>query len=206
MGKIRFFIRESWLLIVALFLFGLLIAATNAALSPRIEQNRKEKMRALMRTLFGKAESFELVLDDARLETKSGETIRADIYKALDGEGNTEGFAFTGEGKGFADVIKLVIGLGPECDKLRGFKVLVSNETPGFGSKISEDYYCSQFEDAPAGGLELVRSGDAEEIDRKIVAISGATISSRAVVDIFNKYIGAVKERLVKEGLTGNGG
>ena len=40
MNKIRYFVEQSWLLIVASFCFGLLIAVTNAGLLPRIIQNK----------------------------------------------------------------------------------------------------------------------------------------------------------------------
>ncbi|MHC4216649.1 MAG: hypothetical protein ACYSWP_25160 [Planctomycetota bacterium] len=39
-------------------------------------------------------------------------------------------------------------------------------------------------------------------IDTEIIAISGATVSSEAVVKTFNMYIEVVKEQLQKKGLT----
>jgi Na+-translocating ferredoxin:NAD+ oxidoreductase RnfG subunit len=80
--------------------------------------------------------------------------------------------------------------------------VLASNETPGFGDKIKKDYLGRQFEGAPAGRLELVKTGDEGKIDSEIVAISGATVSSEAVVKTFNTYIGKVKEQLQAKGMT----
>ena len=46
MVKIKHFIQQSWLLIISSFLFGLLIAIANAAWSPRIEQNKIDKLNA----------------------------------------------------------------------------------------------------------------------------------------------------------------
>ena len=83
--------------------------------------------------------------------------------------------------------------------------MLSSNETPGFGDQIKLDYYRDQFKDAPATKLELVKTGNAERIDSEIVAITGATISSQAVVDILNNYIGQVKKQLSAKGLIGDG-
>ena len=51
MLKIKHFIEQSWLLIVASFFFGLLIAITNATWSPRIIQNEKDKLNNLMKRL-----------------------------------------------------------------------------------------------------------------------------------------------------------
>ena len=131
--------------------------------------------------------------------------LRTDIYEAFDSNGIGVGFAFVAEGPGFQDKIKLVIAVDRKCEKFFGFKVLSSNETPGFGSKIKEKFFGEQFQGAPAGKMELVKTGEANTIDSEIVAITGATVSSEAVVKIFNKYTDKIKERLQTEGLIGNG-
>ena len=180
---------------MASFCFGLLIAVTDSALSQRIEQNQQNKLYSLMRTLITTADNFEKIELD---ETTT-------VFKALDSDKGISGFAFIAAGAGFADKIELVIAVDGNFEKLFGFKVLASNETPGFGSKISEDFFDNQFAGAPAEIFELVRSGNEEEIDSRIVAISGATVSSEAVVKIFNAYIDKVKKQLQAKGLIGNG-
>jgi len=202
MSKIKHFFEQSWLLIVSSFFFGLLIAVTNAAWSGRILQNEIDKRNDLMRALITDANSFDVAVEAAQIPSQEGKVIKTDIYRALDSSGKTLGFAFIAVGSGFADKIKLVIAVDAKCEKFFGFKVLASNETPGFGDKIKEDYLGSQFKGAPAGELELVKTGDAKKIDLEIVAISGATVSSEAVVKTFNTYIGDVKEQLQKKGLT----
>ena len=47
MGSIKHFLEQSWLLIVASFFFGLLIAVTNASLAARIAWNATAKLNAL---------------------------------------------------------------------------------------------------------------------------------------------------------------
>jgi electron transport complex protein RnfG len=199
-SKIRHFIEQSWLLIVSSFCFGLLIAIASAAWSPRIEQNEREKRNGLMRQLIKDANSFEVAAEGVEVPAKKGKPTRTDIYKAVDGEGKSVGFAFIAVGSGFADKIKLVIAVDGRCEKFFGFKVLASNETPGFGDKIKEYYLGNQFKGVPAGKLELVKTGDDKKIDSEIVAISGATVSSQAVVDIFNAYIEKIREHLQTKG------
>ena len=87
------------------------------------------------------------------------------------------------------------------CDKFLGFDVLASNETPGFGSRIKEKSFRAQFIMAPADTLELIKSGDTKKIDDEIVTITGATISSQAVVKIFNDHIEELKSILKEKGL-----
>ncbi len=200
MLKIKHFIQQSWLLIAASFLFGLLIAVTNAGLDERIKQNEKDKLNDLMKALVTDANDFKIEIEGVQIPGKRGRVTETDIYKVLDDDGNRIGFAFVAVGPGFADKIKLVIAVDDRCEKFFGFKVLSSNETPGFGDKIKEDYLGEQFKGAPAGELELVKAGKVEEVDSKIVAISGATVSSEAVVKIFNTYIDRVREQLQAKG------
>jgi electron transport complex protein RnfG len=90
-------------------------------------------------------------------------------------------------------------------EKLAGFDVLASNETPGFGDKINKDFFRSQFIGAPAVKLEMAKAGDDKKIDAEIIAITGATVSSDAVVTILNNYIGQVKKHIKEKGLIENG-
>jgi len=205
MGKITHFIEQSWLLIVSAFFFGLLIAITNAGLSPRIEQNERDKLFKLMGGLIADANSFEVSLEGVEIPGRKGKVLKTDIYKAVDKAGVNAGFAYVAIGAGFADKIKLVIAVDGKCEKFFGFRVLSSNETPGFGSKIKEEFFSDQFKDAPAGEIKLVKAGDAGKIDTDIVTISGATVSSEAVVKIFNTYTDSIKKQLTAKGLLADG-
>ena len=211
MLKIKYFFQQSWLLIVSSFAFGLLIAVTNASLDSQIKQNEKDKLNDLMRSLIVDANDFQIAIEQAEIPGDKGRLETTDVYKALDDNSAVIGFAFVGVGSGFADKIKLVIAVDGECEKFFGFKVLSSNETPGFGSKIADDdpeSFADQFKGAPAQEVELIKTGKLEvirKIDSQIVAISGATVSSEAVVKIFNTYIVKIKEQLQQQELIGDG-
>ncbi len=201
MLKIKFFFQQSWLLLVSSFCFGLLIAVANSAWLPIIEQNKKDKFDNLMRGLITDANTFEIVIEKLEIPVQKGRVEKTNVYKALDSQGKILGFAFVAAGSGFADKIELVIAVDQKCEKFLGFKTLSCNETPGFGSKIKEDFFSGQFKSAPAEKLELVKAGNPQEVDNKIVAISGATVTSTAVVNMFNIYIDKVKQELQKKGL-----
>jgi electron transport complex protein RnfG len=196
MSKITHFIQQSWLLIVAAFFFGLLIAVTNAAWQPRIIQNEENKLDNLMAGLITTAQNFEIAEKQIELKGEKGKIIKTDIYKALGADDEILGFAFVASGAGFADKIKLVVAVNQNFENFFGFKVLASNETPGFGSKIKEEFFANQFEKAPAKKLILTKTGDDQQIDDQIVAISGATVSSEAVVKIINNFITQIKDKM----------
>lgn len=197
------FIQQSWLLIVSAFFFGLALAIANAAWAPMIEQNRINKLNHLMDGLL-KAKTFQLTLEDIEVDLGKGRTAKSDIYKALAADGTCIGWAFDCEGAGFADKIELIVATDENFLKLAGFDVLASNETPGFGDRIKLDYFRSQFAGAPAGKLELIRTGDDKKIDSRIVAVTGATVSSEAVVKIINNCIEQIKSQMKTKGLLSN--
>jgi Na+-translocating ferredoxin:NAD+ oxidoreductase subunit G len=200
-NPVMLFFRESWLLIVCSFVFGLLLAGINAAWQPRIEQNKREKINSALKTLIPQAQDFEQVWTDREIVLEdTGKTQKVQLFKAVEGS-DTVGWAFTSVGSGYADKIELMIAVDADFEKILAYKVLFSNETSGFGDKIKNDYYKDQFEGAPAGTLELLKLGDEKVIDDKIIAISGATISSEAVVSIINSYNSAIKAVMKEKGL-----
>ncbi len=205
MNRIKYFMQESWLLIVASFFFGLLIAVTSSGLSPRIRQNEINKRNRLVSALLPEAKDFVPLDEQLEIQSPRGKPENIDIYKAVSEANECVGWSFEAVGSGFADKIKLVIALDKNLEKIAGFDVLASNETPGFGDRIKTDYYRDQYKGAPAGELKLVTVGEPGKIDSEIVAISGATISSEAVVEIVSNYVTQVKEQMQKKGIIGNG-
>jgi electron transport complex protein RnfG len=203
-NKIRHFIEQSWLLIVTSFFFGLLIAVTNAGLSPRIEQNKINKRNRLVGALLPEAENFVPLDTPVEVETVRGKKEAVQVYRAMSAAGQCVGWSFNASGPGFQDKIELVVAVDASFEKLAGFNVLSSNETPGFGDQIKGDYYRDQYKGAPAGELKLVTVGDPKKIDSEIVAITGATISSEAVVEIISRFVTQIKEQMQKKGLIGN--
>jgi electron transport complex protein RnfG len=200
-SKVKYFVEQSWLLIVASFCFGLLIAGTNRALSKKIEQNKAEKVNRLVRSLLPDAEHFTLLDTEFEIKSLHGEKQGVAVYEAASQSGERVGYNFNAAGSGFADKIELVVAVDKDFAKLKGFEVLASNETPNFGDQIKLPYFRDQFAGAPAQELKLVRTGDVRQIDSEIIAITGATVSSEAVVEIINNALTQIKNQMQKAGL-----
>ena len=202
-NPVLFYLMQSWLLMVCAIVFGCLLAGFKTLCQPYIIQNEIKKFNELAGGLLSGAEQFETVLEDVPVDIGKGKTYNVEVKKGIDANGNLIGWAFVCEGPGFADKIKLVVGVDAPFEKIAGFGVLSSFETPGFGDqiKVKDGYFQSQFKGAPAGELELTKVGDDTVIDDKIVSITGATVTSEAVVKIFNTFIEPVKEAMQKQGI-----
>ncbi len=202
-NPILFFLQESWLLMAAAIVFGSLLASLNAAWQPKIVQNEIDKFDTLAGRLLAGAESFESVPEVVPVNIGKGKTYSVEVKKGIDANGKTVGWAFVCEGAGFADKIKLVVATDAAFETLAGFGVLSSFETPGFGDKINivDGFYQSQFKGTPVAELELTKIGDPEKVDNQIVSITGATVTSEAVVNIFNTFLLPIKEAMRSDGL-----
>jgi len=205
MTKIKYFIQQSWLLIVSSFCFGLLIAVTDAALAAKIEHNKADKLNRLTVALLPDAKHFEQLDEEIEVELARGKKEKVKVYKAVSQAGECIGWSFNATGQGFADKIEMVIAVDKDFQKIAGFDVLACNETPGFGNRIKTPYYRNQFAGAPTSELKLVKTGDTRKVDSDIVAITGATVSSEAVVQILNTFMTQIKNRMQEKGLIGNG-
>jgi len=204
--KVKHFFEQSWLLIVSSFFFGLLIAVANATWQDKILQNEEDKFNDLVVQMIPDANTTEIAMADVGIESGKGKKRTTSVRKVLASDGGCVGWAFVCEGSGFADKIKLVLTVDAAFEKLKGYGVLSSNETPGFGDRIKESYYRDQFAGSPTTELVLTKLGDStDNTDSKIVAISGATVSSEAVITIVNTFLGQVKTQMQEKGLIGNG-
>ena len=203
MLSFKYFMKQSWLLIICSFCFGLLIAVTNAGLAPRIERNRIEKLNHLAGALLPEADSFIEIKEPIEIQLK-GKKKDVTIYQAKTGD-NVIGWYFTASGSGFVDKIELVIAVDKDFTKLAGFDVLACNETPRVGDRIKNDWFKGQFNNAPVGNFVLKNFGKPKVIDSEIISISGATYSSGYVVEIINNFLEPIKNKMLEKGLIING-
>jgi electron transport complex protein RnfG len=180
---------------------GLAVVGIFLLTQPRIERNRAEALEAaIFRVLRGASSRAAFVRRDGDL-VRRGEAAGAApagsiVYAGYDEDGALLGFAIPAEGPGFQDTIKLIYGYDPDARRVVGMEVLESRETPGLGDKIlKDDAFLENFRDlAVAPEVVVVKGGRSR--DNEVDAISGATISSKAVVRIINDANGRWLEPL----------
>jgi len=115
------------------------------------------------------------------------------IWVGRDDAGVPIGVAAVAGEAGFQDIIRLIFGYDPATERVVGMKVLESKETPGLGDKIEKDsLFVAEFDDV-AVPLVGVKAGKATGAEGEIDMITGATISSEAIVRIINNRLAAVE-------------
>jgi electron transport complex protein RnfG len=180
---------------------GVALVGIFVVTEPMIERNRAEALEAaIYEVLPGARSRAAFVLragEFTPFESTAGRLPdeRA-VYAGYDEAGTPVGFAIPAEGPGFQDTIKLIYGYDPAQQRVVGMMVLESRETPGLGDKIIKDEsFVSAFRNlAVTPPIVAVKRGRSQE--NEVDAISGATISSLAVVRIINEANGRWLSRL----------
>ena len=173
-------------------LAGLLVVAVFSVTLHPIEAHKAEVLRRAVSEVLNDPERYETLYATAQgvFESPPGGGAEK-IYVGLNAQGLTTGVAIKAGAPGFQDIITLIYGFDPATGHLLGMKVLESRETPGLGDRIEkDDTFVAQFAQV-APPLTAVKraTGAVGEID----AISGATISSRAIVRIINQSLARLR-------------
>jgi electron transport complex protein RnfG len=118
------------------------------------------------------------------------------VYVGYDRAGKRIGFAIPAKGPGFQDDMRLIFGFDPANEQLIGMKVVEERETPGIGDRIEKDVEFVKEFTGPRAPIEGVKPGRGQGNAHAVDTITGATISSRAVIAIINKRVQALAPAL----------
>lgn len=125
-----------------------------------------------------------------------------DIYKIFNKEKILLGYIFLAEGQGYQGTIKIICGIAPDLEQLLGIEIIESTETPGLGAKIAGKDFKAQFINLKIlPQISCTKSKPQD--DNQIQAITGATISSKSVVNILNKRIDQIRNQIRKSDESG---
>jgi electron transport complex protein RnfG len=179
-------------LAVAGALAGLLIVLVNQHTKPLIDKYKAEQLQKAVYEVLPGVERYKTwyLVDNAlsfSLPEGAKESEYKRIYVGYDSGGQIKGVAISRGESGFQDVVQIIFGFDPATGKLSGMKVLDSKETPGLGDKIFKDQaFVDQFYAGPETPLVGVKAGAGKGQPNEIDTITGATISSKVVIDIIN--------------------
>lgn len=165
-------------LVIGLGLAGFFIFA-----EPRIEINRLIAEKKAIFSVIDGAADYKIVEKEI---TVDGKLKQVKYFEGTDKGGNTVGYAYLTQAPGYSAAVKIMMGLNIDQKRLLTYTVVEHIETPGLGTKMEEPPFQDQFT-----GLHLLpkvtyiknRKSDKNNV---ITAISGATITSKAVVNAIN--------------------
>lgn len=170
----------SAVLLVISLVVALLLAFTNTITKDKIAENTLKEQNEAKQQVMPKASGF------VDFEYSSG-SVKA-VYQAVSGE-QMVGWCVSVAPSGYGGAIDMMVGINPDMS-VSGIKVVSNSETAGLGAKCTDEDFSGQFAGKTAP-LSVIKNGNAA--DNEIVAITGATVTSKAVTQGVNDAIEAVR-------------
>lgn len=158
------------------FISSSLLAFVNDVTEEKIAGQKEKEMNLGLKEIMPQGDNFKPYLENQEIK----------YYSAYDNKDKLIGFVLKSAAKGYSSDVEVLTGLNLNLEIIK-VKILSQNETPGLGNRITEAQFISQF-----AGKNLESFG-------QIQAITGATISSRTVIDSVKSKISQLKEELTKE-------
>lgn len=179
-SEIFLIIKNTLILFAITAVAGMLLSVVNSlTLEPIAAQKIIQRDKALQSVLPNAAfEKIEMV------SPENYERI-TDVFEAKKEDGSPAGYAFMLTNKGYGGAVVLVAGIDAE-GKVSGIDVVTHSETPGLGANADKDKFKDSLKGKLAETLTVVKgSNEGQNVD----ALSGATITTVAVVDAVNEAI-----------------
>lgn len=181
-------IKLGVVLLLVTAIAGGILAGVNSVTGPVIaEREKMESLSAILELFPDANDSVEY--DEAQVaEVAASNPGITEITQVLS-DGEVLGYAITVVSGGYAGDIRTLVGVDSE-GVLSGIKVLVMSETAGLGSRIVDDpAFAESFQGKGAGGS--VTPAGAGAGDDEVMMLSGATVSTNAVVKGVNEALDA---------------
>ena len=180
MKKFKEYAAPTIVLFVICVVAAFLLAVTNKVTAPAIADVNAQNEAKARAVVFTDAASF-------------GEAVKTDapcvdsVVPALDASGNTIGYVVTSyDEKGYGGRISIMTGVDSE-GKVTGVSILDMSETAGLGANAKRDSFREQF----IGKIKGITVSKDEAGENAIDALTGATVTSRAVTRAVNAAIEA---------------
>jgi electron transport complex protein RnfG len=166
-------IKMTSFLAVVSFAAGIGLSLTNYVTDPIIKKEKVESYKTSLKEVMPNADDYKT--GDNRVDF-----LRQTKFIAVSKDNKITGEIFVMEEKGYGGKVKVLVGINNDKE-VTGIKILEHKETPGLGSLAEspekmpgKDFsFLEQFK-----GRKL---SDKWEVKKDIAAITGATITTRAV-------------------------
>ena len=184
--------RLSFVLLLITAVTGIILGGVQTITAEPIRLTKEREHREALEITLPGATEFKML--------KIGTDPKGMIKEINIGTAGSElvGYNFNVLTKGYGGLMELVVGIGKE-GQVKGIKILVLNETPGLGGEATAPKFLNQFKNKIVQKFDVIKTPSNK--DTQIQAISGATITSDAVVDGVNDAVDFWNKNFKEEGV-----
>lgn len=172
----REMLKYGFILGFICFLSSSVLAIVNNATEAKIRQQKEKEESSAFNEIMPESLGFKARYQDEKII----------YFTSYDSSHKLNGFIVKAKARGYSADIETAAGLNLKLE-IVNIKILSHNETPGLGSRITEAEFLGKFQGKRADTLNEVQ------------AITGATISSSAVIKSVREKIQELKEQLLVE-------
>lgn len=158
------FIKLSGILCAITLIASLLLAGVNYITAPEITKAEEKASLEAMQKILPSADKFEEIEENVFEGTKDGTVV---------------GYCAKVTTTGYGGAIEMMVAFDMN-EKVSGIEILSHSETAGLGAKAAESEFKDQFKGKDSA-LTVTKNGPAGA--GQVVAITGATITSKAVAE-----------------------
>lgn len=180
-------IKPTAVLTVICLVVTLALSLANLVTAKKIEERAKQtQMQAMSKVLDGEYTKLTENINGSDIE-----------YYLTEKDGETVGFIFTVESKGYGGNISVMTAVKTDGTVAAVQIVSADNETVGLGKNVTKEAFYNQFTGL-SGDITAKKFGTANKQNNEIDAVTGATISSRAVTDAVNTALEYAEQIIAK--------
>ncbi len=187
-----FILKLAAILFAITFTATLLLTLCNYITKGQIEKLALENAEKARQEVIAGAEFTPVELDAVTAE-KYGD---AEVFTATKNR-EFAGWCVQLKATGYIGPIDMIVGINPDRS-FAGIKIISMSETPGLGAKTADKVFYSQFAEGKSGELAVVKTKTDKA--NEIQAVTGATISSRAITNAANTALELIGKTFKKEG------
>lgn len=180
-GQVKDIVRCAVMLFIITAVVSASLAGFHMLTADAIDQNEVKTEQRALSEVFPQADVTEKLLNTA------AEYYRVNAIYAAKKDGAVIGYCIKVTESGYGGKIQSIVGVDMN-GKVTGVSVISNSETAGLGANIKNESFRSQF--VGKGEVSVVKAGAG---DNEIDALSGATISSKAMAASVNRAVEAAQ-------------
>ena len=171
---INYVLRMTFVCVISAFILSWVYKETKQ----RIQQNEKRAIELAFK---------ELLPDAIKFETAQR------WVSGFNDENQLVGKIVSSEKRGYSSRIKIFVGLDIQ-KKITGIEIVAQNETPGLGDRIKSAKFLKQFVGKDKSQIPEVGRVKRLPATSKVHTITGATISSKAVIEAVREGVEKIEQ------------
>ncbi len=160
----KYYLRLGFVLLIITVVASGILAYLNSITEPIIDENNRIAKNEARLHVLPEAVSFDSIFVYNE----------ENVYKGKNDEGEVVGYTFVASQYGYSSDVKTMVGVKPDF-LINKISIIDQKETPGLGANCEKPEFLQRFDNLSEQGLLADKDGG------KLVSITGATITTRAI-------------------------